>query len=333
MQCIFEPIKPADVFRGPKVVFLSLFITAFSFSTRAQQASVDSVPKAIRASQAGFDKKKLWIVSGSHAAIWGGCFLALNQAWYADYPRAKFHLFNDNNEWLQMDKAGHIWTAYLITRLSSNMWRWTGIPEKRAVLFAGIGAIAFQSIIEIQDGFSQEWGFSLGDMAANAAGAATYVAQQIVWKEQRLLVKFSSYPHDYPQDLLTRRNQLLGKSFGERVLKDYNGQTYWVSANIAAFFPETRLPGWLNIAIGYGGRGMLGGTKNVWKNSAGVVVDRRDIVRTRHFYLSPDIDLSRIKTSKKWLGSVLAVVNIIKIPAPALELNSKGKLRLSALQF
>jgi hypothetical protein len=319
-------------FRG--IIFLLLFLlfsenisaartvphTALNASTLALK---DSIP----------NKSRLWIVGGSHAAIWAGCFTALNKAWYADYPRGAFHLYNDNAEWLQMDKIGHVWTAYLITRLSTNMWRWTGLPEKKAVLLGGIGAIAFQSIIEIQDGYSTEWGFSPGDMAANFVGAAAYVSQEMLWKEQRLLIKFSSFPHQYPNELLARRNNLFGQSFGERVLKDYNGQTYWISGNIASFFPDTRLPRWLNVSVGYGGRGMLGGTENAWKDAAGIEQSRPDIQRTRHFYLAPDIDLSRIKTSKKWLASVLSVVNVIKIPAPAIEIGSGGKFRIRPLQF
>ncbi len=36
-------------------------------------------------------------------------------------------------------------------------------------------------------------------------------------------------------DLKSRRNELFGKSFAERILKDYNSQTYWISANISSF--------------------------------------------------------------------------------------------------
>lgn len=275
----------------------------------------------------------MWIIGGTHAAIWTGAFVTLNKAWYADYARVPFHLFNDNKEWLQMDKAGHVWTAYLVSRLSSNMWKWTGMPERKALILGGAAAIAFQSIIEIQDGYSDEWGFSLGDMAANAVGAATYVAQEINWKEQRLLIKFSSFPYSYPADLNNRRNQLFGSSYAERILKDYNGQTYWISANIKSFFPSTRLPAWLNLSAGYAGKGMLGGTVNRWTDKTGIPQDRTDVARTRHFYLSPDIDLGRIKTSKKWLASVLSVVNIIKIPAPSIELSSGGKIIFSPIRF
>jgi hypothetical protein len=32
-------------------------------------------------------------------------------------PRSDFHFINDNAEWLQMDKAGHIYSSYHLGRL------------------------------------------------------------------------------------------------------------------------------------------------------------------------------------------------------------------------
>jgi hypothetical protein len=46
-----------------------------------------------------------------------GALVGLNQLWYADYARSDFHFINDNAEWLQMDKAGHIYSSYHLGRL------------------------------------------------------------------------------------------------------------------------------------------------------------------------------------------------------------------------
>lgn len=275
-----------------------------------------------------------WLVAGVHAALWGGSYIALNKAWYADYPKESFHFFNDNREWSQMDKAGHVWTAYQMSRFSGALWQWAGLNPKKSAWLGGISGVAYQSIIEIQDGFSSEWGFSWGDMAANVTGSALYVAQELLWQEQRLQVKMSYWPYDYNSPELTaRRDQLFGKSIPERMLKDYNSQTYWLSANIYSFMPDSRLPKWLNLAVGYAAKGMLGGYDNKWVDKAGVAHNRNDIVRCRHFYLSPDIDLTKIKTKSKFLRSAFFVLNMIKIPAPALELSSSGKFRGHLIHF
>jgi hypothetical protein len=278
-------------------------------------------------------KKRVWLVGGTSALLWAGSFIALNKAWYTDYQRTSFHFFNDNKEWQQVDKIGHVWTSYQISRVTAEAWRWTGISNKKSVLLGAVSGVAYQTIIEIQDGYSDQWGFSWGDMAANFVGSGIYGLQELSWKEQRLSIKFSYSPYSYSDELIERRNQMFGKTFMERILKDYNAQTYWLSGNVRSFFPEREWPAWLNIAIGYNGDGMLGGKENVWKDKSGNRVERKDIPRIRHYYLSPDVDFTRIRTNRKFLKKFFFLLNAVKFPAPALELNSKGKVKLHALAF
>jgi hypothetical protein len=278
-------------------------------------------------------KSRVWLVGLAQGGLWAGSFIALNSAWYDGYEKQKFHFFNDWPEWQQMDKAGHVWTAYQIGRFSTEMWRWTGIRNKNALLLGGLSSIAYMSIIEIQDGFSEKWGFSTGDMLMNITGAGMYLAQEIAWKEQRIQVKFSYSPYSYPDNLKDRADDLFGKTSAERILKDYNGQTYWLSANLRSFFPESGIPRWLNLSLGYGAETMLGGTENKWTDENGVVTDRSDIERYRKFLLSVDVDLTKIPVRKKWLKSVFYTLNMIKIPAPALEWNTKGNVKIHGFYF
>jgi hypothetical protein len=160
------------------------------------------------------------------------------------------------------------------------------------------------------------------------------VAQQLAWKEQRIQVKLSYWPYDYTSpELRTRRDQLFGTNLPNRMLKDYNSQTYWISTNVHAFFPDSKWPAWLNIAFGYNSNGMLGGYENKWTDKQGNTFTRYDIPRERHFLLSPDLDFTRIKTNKKWVRTILYVVNMVKVPAPALALSGKGKFKVYALYY
>ncbi len=272
------------------------------------------------------------MVAGAQTALWAGSFYALNKAWYADYPKQSFHTFNDWGEWQQMDKMGHVWTSYQISRVSGDIWKWTGIKRKKAIWLGGISAVAYQSIIEIQDGYSEKWGFSWGDMSMNVLGSLLYVTQELGWKEQRIQVKFSYRPYQYPQDLTARADELFGTGM-ERVLKDYNGQTYWLNVNLKSFMPDSKIPRWLNVSLGYNARLMLGGEENIWTDETGAITDRSDIERYRRFLLSADIDLTKIRTNKKWLASIFSLVNMIKVPAPAIEWNTKGELKLHGIYF
>jgi len=110
----------------------------------------------------------------------------------------------------------------------------------------------------------------------------------------------------------------LGSSLSEQILKDYNGQTYWLSCNIHSIFPEKKFPNWLNIAFGYGAQGMVGGNDNIFERE-NAIYDYSFLSRNRQFYISPDIDLSKLKIDNKLLKSFIIVINCIKFPMPALE--------------
>ena len=276
-----------------------------------------------------------WLVGGATLGGYGGSFLFLSTAWYKNYPRSSFHTFNDVGEWLQMDKSGHAWTAYQTSRFTTNLWRWAGVEEKKALLYGTGSSLLYMLSIEYLDGHSAEWGWSWGDAGADLFGAALYASQERGWKEQRIVLKFSSWPKPYGEpDLESRADDLFGRSFQSRLLKDYNAQTYWLSANVKSFFPHASLPGWLNLSIGYGAGGMFGGYENfaVSKTSGQVTFDRRDIKRYRQFYLAPDVDLTKIHTKSKLLKSIFSALNAVKFPAPALEF-SNGKLKVKSIAF
>lgn len=185
-----------------------------------------------------FNKKRLWIVAGANAAFYTASFIALNKAWYEDFPKTKFHFFNDNTEWNQMDKAGHVWTTYHVSRFAGEMWKWTGLTRNQSAIMGGVSGMLYQSVIEIQDAYSAQWGFSWGDVGANIVGAGMYVLQETGWKDQRIQVKFTYWPASHPEELMNRRDELFGSSGMERILKDYNSQTYWISGNLSSFFPK-----------------------------------------------------------------------------------------------
>jgi hypothetical protein len=279
--------------------------------------------------------KRIWGVAAVHAGAYTASMIMLNQVWYADFERSKMHTINDWPEWFQVDKAGHAWTAYQISRASMATWAWAGMPHKQRVWLGGTMGFVFQTVIEVQDGYSAEWGWSWGDIAANTAGSALLIAQELGWKEQRISFKLGAHTVYYPNDAAAtqRADALFGTRLPERILKDYNGQTYWVSANLKSFFKNSKLPPWLNIAVGYGAHGMLGAYGNAWADEAtGVYNDLSYIARRRQFYLAPDVDFTKIRTHSKFLRSVFFCLNAFKMPSPTLVL-SQGKLRVQGLYF
>lgn len=257
----------------------------------------------------------------SEAALASATLIALNQLWYADYPRSSFKTLNDSGEWLQMDKMGHVFSSYQLGRLGANTLNWAGVSKKNQLLYGSTLGFGFLTAIEVLDGFSEEWGFSWTDMAANAAGTGLHIGQELLWEEQRIVLKYSFHSTQYAK----QRPDKLGNGFSEEFLKDYNGQTYWLSLNINSFLKTETIPNWLNIAFGYGAEGMLTGDPNdsLFLNQ----------IRTRQYYLSLDVDLTRIKTNSNLLKTIFDVFNVIKIPFPTIEMNSNGRIKGHYIYF
>lgn len=285
---------------------------AFSFFFRAQTDTLH--PETYR-------NRRIALISTT-SALTVGSLVYLNYAWYSQYNTGKFHFFNDNAEWLQMDKVGHFYTNYQIARLMMNAFENAGYNRKQKLFIGGSIGLGYMTAIEILDGFSRGWGFSWGDEVANSLGTSLAVCQEAFWNEQRIQVKFS-----YANSGLAKYNpDLLGDTPYTRILKDYNGQTLWLSVNPYAFMKrDTKFPKWLNVTLGYSAYGMLGGFENnfVVQDANGNVLK---FERARRYYLSLDIDLTRIKTKSTFLKTLFSVVNVLKFPAPAIQF-SQGKFR------
>lgn len=308
--------------KKPGIIFILLLAVNFSFAQDSAQNKINY-------------HQRQWIIGSANVVGYGSSLIILSNAWYKNYPHSPFHTFNDDNEWLQVDKFGHAWTAYNTGRLSAGMWKWAGLSDKKATWIGGLSGAAYLTVIEFLDGHSAEWGWSWGDMSANIFGSGLFISQQLGWHEQRIQYKFSFHRKNYGTSQLEQRSDdLFGSSWYERMLKDYNAQTYWFSINLKSFFKQSNLPAWLNISAGYGADGMFGGFQNIATDANGnITFDRRDIPRIRQFYIAPDIDFTKIKTNSKFLKTLFTALNAFKCPAPTLMIDSKGKFRLYAIYF
>jgi hypothetical protein len=276
---------------------------------------------------AGVNRGVFWTVAGIQAGGYSAALIALNYAWYKDYPRSALHFHDDLGDWLQMDKMGHITTTYHLSRLGAEAYRLSGLNRQRAAWLGSASALGFMTAIEVLDGFSEQWGFSVSDQAANVLGLALFMGQEHLWQEQRIGLKFS-----FSQtELAEYRPDLLGSSLVENIIKDYNGMVFWASLNPGTLLPQwDKLPAWLNLAAGYGAYGMLGGSANP-DYHAGMELPHFE--RHRRWFLSPDIDFSRIPTNSTLLKVFFHAINFLKLPAPAIEYNSQQGWQFHLLYF
>lgn len=256
------------------------------------------------------NKKRLRTFVGVSTATYGITLIGLNELWYSDSQKQAFHFFNDNAEWKQVDKLGHFYSAFYLSYGTSSALSWCGVKQHKADMWGSLTGFLIMLPIEVFDGYSDAYGASSGDLLANATGAGFFLGQKLLWKEIRIQPKFSYHQTDYPT---FRPDNALGDTFASELLKDYNGQTYWLSFDMDKFL---KFPKWLNLTVGYGADEMVY-ARDTSNEAAGYQAYRQ-------FYIGLDFDLTGIKTRSKFLKTFFAVASMIKLPAPTLEFSSEG---------
>ncbi|MBO7113968.1 MAG: DUF2279 domain-containing protein [Bacteroidaceae bacterium] len=327
------------------LLFLAAVIACMPAKSMPGTETVDSGQDSVSHYQ-----RNVALVLSTEGVLVGGIMTSLYKSWYSGSETGGFHLYNDNKEWLQMDKAGHANSCYNLGIVGYEALRLAGWDEKHSIIYGGTLGLAIMSVVEVFDGLSADWGFSWGDMTANLFGTGLFMAQQALWHEQRIALKYSYHNSGCPKynvsnPLTMERDFIMGEDWLDRIYEDYSGITVWMAFDIKSLLmkKDSRFPSWLGLAIGYGAEGMTGEYNNF--KPAGHVGDDgnwgrgweydpenypHDLkympndARHRQFFIAPDIDISRIPCRNKTLKHVLRVLSAIKIPTPTLEYQTGG---------
>ena len=245
--------------------------------------------------------------------VFVGGIIQLNKIFDKDHFSTNCTFINDNSTCLQMDKAAHIFTSYQIGNMSYNLLNWAGVSKKNKLIYgAGMGFV-FLTTAEVIDGFSKDSNASYGDIVANAGGTSLFVFQDLLWDEQRIVPKFSFHSSQFISSNI--------KTMKSQIESEFDGQTFWLSANIQSFFKKSKVPKFLNIAIGYGVENLDNSTLNT------------NVEPYRQLFLSLDVDLTRIKTNSHVLKTLFSVFNTIKVPAPTIEFSRNNQLKWHFIYF
>lgn len=273
-----------------------------------------------KADSSQINRSKIIKVIALESAYCIGSIFVLQKAWYSDRKTVPFHFYNDTKGYLQVDKFGHSFGSYIESYVGYQKLKNSGMGKSKALILGGTLGLILQTPIEMMDGIHEGWGFSWGDMTAKAFGSGLVIGQELLWNEQLIKYKFSYWESSYSQ----RANGYLGKTTLNRLLKDYNGHTYWLSMPINKVIRQNRIPAWLNIAVGYGANGMFGEYENISEYNG---MEIASATRYRQYLLSLDIDWTKIKTRSKLLKTIFTGMTFIKLPFPAFEISSEGNMK------
>ena len=244
---------------------------------------------------------RLAIVSGLTLGTVIPVHIYQQNAWWQG-PRAPFRFENDWIYALNVDKLGHMYAGYLLSRVFRYSLEWSGFSEHTSMFYGSVLGLSYQLYVEVEDGFHRVYGFSPGDAFFNMIGATIPLAQWTFPVLRNFTLKYSYWPSTgYTNELKAGQ----GKAF----LDDYQGTTVWLAMD-PHFLMGNRLsdaiPSWLGLAFGIGARDLdeSGGGR-------------------RQATIALDYNFSRIETGSSFLHAVLTVVDFFHLPAPGIRLDGK----------
>ncbi|PJA97055.1 MAG: hypothetical protein CO129_03290 [Ignavibacteriales bacterium CG_4_9_14_3_um_filter_34_10] len=221
-------------------------------------------------------------------------------AWWANQA-TKFHIVNDWDYALWIDKAGHFTATHFYAHLVSGVYDAANFSAEKSALFSAITALSWELFIEIEDGFGPDWGFSPGDAISDALGATFYIGQYYYPFLKNFQPKISYYPS---------KKFLDGKHKGGIIIDDYEGQKYWMSIRMKEILPKSVSDYWPELLMLSAGMGV-----NHLDGAGGGV---------REFYLGLDLDFEQIPLYGSFWQFVKNTFNYLHFPMPGIRITPKA---------
>lgn len=246
--------------------------------------------------------------------VYIGTLVALHynqkNAWWKE-QRGNFHFQEDWNSALQVDKFGHAFGGYIMAYASSSSLLASGFSAEDADLYGAIMGAAYQTYVEIEDGFGGQWGFSPSDWYFDVFGAGFFAAQHYIPFLQNITPKWGYFPSEWTSKPKIDRPRTF--------IDDYNSSTFWYSIDVHNMLGDKNgnfWPEWLNLGFGYGGDAI-----DFKKDPNGPP----DQLSVRRYIVGLDYNLLRLLPEGgafwNWFRQTL---NYIKLPAPAMEFSKSG---------
>ena len=200
-----------------------------------------------------------------NAAVIGGIGAAVGfygaNSWWKDGFSGSFRTvdegwFGRNTYAGGGDKTGHAYFTYTGARLLTRGFEAVGNDPGRSLRLGAWTSLGVMTGIEVIDGFSKRFRFSMEDAVANAAGAAFAVLVEVVPRIDALL--------DFR--LLYQRSDDARRLGETDPISDYSGQTFLLALKADGIprLREVPVVRYLELQVGYNARGYEpnDGTKN-----------------------------------------------------------------------
>ena len=245
------------------------------------------------------------VASLTLAAYGAAYWLVFEKGWWDD-ENSHFHFENDFDYALNLDKLGHFAAGVALGEGFYEGYRWAGATEFQSYLFAGLSAMMTHIAIDVKDGYSPEWGFSIFDVLSGTLGGFLPMAERYIPLFKYVDLKWSYWINSrayYDQ------GKYDGKDHTEIFTDDYVNQTFWASFKPYRLLPagaRSFYPSWLAIAVGL-------------SIDEGVFIKNYEGTPHREVYIALDYDLEAFRPQSRMARTIIKWLNYFKFPAPAVQ--------------
>jgi len=238
--------------------------------------------------------------------------------------RGPFRIIEDGRYALYADKAGHIFGGYFSSYVMSESMMLSGFSYDASAIWGGVAGLAYETYVEILDGFGKEWGFSPTDWYADIFGVSLFVAQHFVPYLQNFTVKFMYIPSPW----IGENKRVPSDMF----IDDYSSHTIFLSANIHNMLPKDLKdfwPSWLQLSVGYAARNLCSPFPPSQCDKCKSEQIYSDVWGSPKFIVALDYDLVKILPDGGYVWNWFKQsLNYFKLPSPAIEFGAVTKVYL-----
>lgn len=235
--------------------------------------------------------------------------LVFQKGWWSD-GGSDFHFENDYDYAMNLDKGGHFFAGVLLSEMFYEGYHWAGLTEFQSYFWAGVSAGMTHVGIDVKDGFSPEYGYSVFDVMSGTIGGFWPMAERYV-----PAFKYFDYKWSYWINSQAYYDQSQTGVFTD----DYVNQTHWLSFKVDRMLPRAAAdywPDWLAVAVG------LGIDDGVFVRDSLEFAEGRPASDGGRYeiYVGPDWDLEGLfKPKDRWARRTVTMFNYIKFPMPTLQ--------------
>jgi hypothetical protein len=272
-----------------------------TFSNKFSYVNLDSLKKEKKYK---VNPVKLTILGVAGAGVFTAMHIYYSNTWWKD-QKNYFKFAEDGYYARNVDKASHIFTANFFTEATAVAYEWTGISPQKALLYGSITSMAYETYIEINDGFAPNWGFDWVDMGSNIFGAVYPWFQRLLPPLENVNFKWSFNPK-WLEKKVTKTDDLLD---------DYTSMTFWLSINPEIILPKSVTkgkfyPNFLALALGMSIKDASHqfGSQNAYEE----------------WFLALDIDVKKLPGKSDFMMKLKKILNFYHFPTPAVRFSPSG---------